>query len=157
MQSVSFKIWIRVAVSISYDDNHYTTGTSLISLLRLCSTDLSSLLLLLLLLQNTYIFKIEELYIINCISWPMRLLCRCVSLILLGRRSPGDDRGLCKNTDATTRHIRLFGRTFTMTSYFGIGYVRCEPVVSGKVSAQWSLVGSPVAEITVYTADETAV
>ena len=30
MQSVSSKIWTRVAVSISYDDNHYTTGTSLI-------------------------------------------------------------------------------------------------------------------------------
>ena len=28
MQSVSSRIWIRVAVSISYDDNHYTTGTS---------------------------------------------------------------------------------------------------------------------------------
>ena len=28
MQSVSSKIWTRVAVSISYDDNHYTTGTS---------------------------------------------------------------------------------------------------------------------------------
>ena len=28
MQSVSFKIWTRVAVSISYDDNDYTTGTS---------------------------------------------------------------------------------------------------------------------------------
>ena len=26
MQSVSSKIWTRVAVSISYDDNHYTTG-----------------------------------------------------------------------------------------------------------------------------------
>ena len=25
MQSVSFRIWIRVAVSISYDDNYYTT------------------------------------------------------------------------------------------------------------------------------------
>ena len=25
MQSVSFRIWTRVAVSISYDDNHYTT------------------------------------------------------------------------------------------------------------------------------------
>ena len=30
MQSVSSKIWTRVAVSISYDDNHYTTGTSLL-------------------------------------------------------------------------------------------------------------------------------
>ena len=27
MQSVSSRIWIRVAVSISYDDNDYTTGT----------------------------------------------------------------------------------------------------------------------------------
>ena len=27
MQSVSSRIWSRVAVSISYDDNHYTTGT----------------------------------------------------------------------------------------------------------------------------------
>ena len=27
MQSVSSMIWTRVAVSISYDDNHYTTGT----------------------------------------------------------------------------------------------------------------------------------
>ena len=28
MQSVSSRIWTRVALSISYDDNHYTTGTS---------------------------------------------------------------------------------------------------------------------------------
>ena len=28
MQSVSSRIWTRVTVSISYDDNHYTTGTS---------------------------------------------------------------------------------------------------------------------------------
>ena len=28
MQSVSSRIWTRVAVSISYDDNHYTSGTS---------------------------------------------------------------------------------------------------------------------------------
>ena len=27
MQSVSSRIWTGVAVSISYDDNHYTTGT----------------------------------------------------------------------------------------------------------------------------------
>ena len=26
MQSVSSRIWTRVAVSISYDDNHYTTN-----------------------------------------------------------------------------------------------------------------------------------
>ena len=29
MQSVSSRIWTRVTVSISYDDNHYATGTSL--------------------------------------------------------------------------------------------------------------------------------
>ena len=29
MQSVSSRIWTRVAVSISYGDNDYTTGTSL--------------------------------------------------------------------------------------------------------------------------------
>ena len=28
MQSVSFRIWTRVTVSISYGDNHYTMGTS---------------------------------------------------------------------------------------------------------------------------------
>ena len=28
MQLVSSRIWTRVAVSISYDDNHYTTGSS---------------------------------------------------------------------------------------------------------------------------------
>ena len=32
MQSVSSRIWTRVAVSISYDDNHYTTGTSILKL-----------------------------------------------------------------------------------------------------------------------------
>ena len=32
MQSVSSKIWTRVAVSISYDDNHYTTVTSSIAI-----------------------------------------------------------------------------------------------------------------------------
>ena len=33
MQPVSSGIWTRVAVSISYDDNHYTTGTSLFTVL----------------------------------------------------------------------------------------------------------------------------
>ena len=30
MQSFSSRIWTRVAVSISYDDNHYTTDTVLL-------------------------------------------------------------------------------------------------------------------------------
>ena len=29
MQSVSSRILTRIAVSISYDDNHYTTGTTI--------------------------------------------------------------------------------------------------------------------------------
>ena len=29
MQSFSSRIWTRIAVSISYDDNDYTTGTSI--------------------------------------------------------------------------------------------------------------------------------
>ena len=32
MQSVSSRIWTRVAVSISFDDNHYTTGTSFLEI-----------------------------------------------------------------------------------------------------------------------------
>ena len=32
MQSISSRIWTRVAVSISYDDNHYTSGTSIITI-----------------------------------------------------------------------------------------------------------------------------
>ena len=28
MQSVSSRVWTRVSLSISNDDNHYTTGTS---------------------------------------------------------------------------------------------------------------------------------
>ena len=29
MKSASSRIWTRITVSISYDDNHYTTGTSI--------------------------------------------------------------------------------------------------------------------------------
>ena len=34
MQSVSSRIWTRITVSISYDNNHYTTGTSRIRNIR---------------------------------------------------------------------------------------------------------------------------
>ena len=44
MQSVSSKIWTRVAVSISFDDSHYTTGSSKATMLRLDIT-LSCILL----------------------------------------------------------------------------------------------------------------
>ena len=35
MQSVSSRIWTRVAVVISYDDNHYTTGTIIIIIIAI--------------------------------------------------------------------------------------------------------------------------
>ena len=31
----AIRVWTRVTVSISYDDNHYTTGTSKIELLEI--------------------------------------------------------------------------------------------------------------------------
>ena len=34
MQSVSSRIWTRVAVSISYDDNDYTTGTFIVPVVK---------------------------------------------------------------------------------------------------------------------------
>ena len=34
MQSVSSRIWAHVAMSISYDDNHYTTGTAKIIIIK---------------------------------------------------------------------------------------------------------------------------
>ena len=40
MQLVSSRIWTRVAVSISYDDNHYTTGTSMNSCYRILFSNL---------------------------------------------------------------------------------------------------------------------
>ena len=36
MQSVSSRIWTRAAVSISYDDNDYTTGTSHVVMVCYC-------------------------------------------------------------------------------------------------------------------------
>ena len=41
MQSASSRVWTHVAVSISYDDNHYTTGTSMRMLTLLSEDDIS--------------------------------------------------------------------------------------------------------------------
>ena len=65
---------------------------------------------------------------------------------------------LCKSTDVTTRHIRLIGHTFTMTSLFGVTCVQHGPVISVVefwLCILWLLVQSPLVEITVCTADET--
>ena len=48
------RIWTRVAVSISYDDNHYTTGTSTAFLLYV---DSEILFLLIYLHQLVYFLK----------------------------------------------------------------------------------------------------
>ena len=37
MQSVSSRIWTRIAMSISYEDNHYTTGTPKTYIQQLCT------------------------------------------------------------------------------------------------------------------------
>ena len=42
MQSVASRIWTRVVVSISYDDNHYTTGTSTIGPYQFLTTPAQS-------------------------------------------------------------------------------------------------------------------
>ena len=55
MQSVSSKIWICVAVSISYDDNHYTRGTSYFINVQQCIEKLHINLTSLLLNQNVNI------------------------------------------------------------------------------------------------------
>ena len=39
MQSVLSRIWTRVAVSISYDDNHYITGMNIQDLCPRCPRD----------------------------------------------------------------------------------------------------------------------
>ena len=54
------------------------------------------------------LLKVKEKNVSNSLpmtSW----LHGSVSPTLLGRRSPGGDRVHCKNTDVTTRHIRLIG------------------------------------------------
>ena len=40
MQSVSFRIWTRVTVSTSYDNNHYTKGTSIKMNVNVCNYQL---------------------------------------------------------------------------------------------------------------------
>ena len=50
MQSVSSRIWTRAAMSIFYDDNHYTTGTSIKHLRKLYG------------LFNAEVILIEEQY-----------------------------------------------------------------------------------------------
>ena len=42
MQSVSSRIWTRVVVSISYDDNHYTTSTSFYCIIIIYSLEIFS-------------------------------------------------------------------------------------------------------------------
>ena len=52
MQSVSYRIWTRVTVSISYDDNNYTTGTSSFGLPSTKLTNFTTYLLTIWLIVN---------------------------------------------------------------------------------------------------------
>ena len=45
MQSVSSRIWTRVAMSNSYDDNHYTTGTSTFSNILITSNRMNLIII----------------------------------------------------------------------------------------------------------------
>ena len=65
MQSVTSRIWTRVAVSISYDDNDYTTGTSIIELGNARNKHLSVFLYFFFIFRNKYQIKIEHI----CIEW----------------------------------------------------------------------------------------
>ena len=58
----------------------------------------------------------------------------------LERRGPEDERVYWKSTDVTTRHIRSRGHIFTLTSKFVNASERCGPMVSGRVSALYSVV-----------------
>ena len=72
MQSVSSRIWTRVAVSISYDDNYYTTGTSMYVYIVLYvlygNATLSTELLLVLYLTLIFYLKLLCLNLLNFIS-----------------------------------------------------------------------------------------
>ena len=61
MQSVSSRIWTRVAVFISYDDNNYTTGTSFFPILYSVSFPRAY--------SNIYIYIYVYVYIYIYICW----------------------------------------------------------------------------------------
>ena len=67
MQSVSSWIWTRVVVSIFYEDNHYTTGTSFMYIyiyiyICLYIKDIYIYIYI-------YIYKIYSLYIFSCLNF----------------------------------------------------------------------------------------
>ena len=103
MQKVSSRIWTRVAVPVSSDDNSYTTVHPLCCkilwvLLKLdkwwsihCTRH--TVMVIQYIIWLLYLEK-KRKYI--SISLPMKLWLRgCVSPIILGRRSPGGDIVLC--------------------------------------------------------------
>ena len=112
MQSVSSRIWTRVAVSISYDDNHHTTDTSLHH---------GHLRLLLLYNDSWHGFSVRP-------WWP-RVLCHGVTFWLVNRGMAGRsdlessqkrvERGICNRSEAQGRLWRygLQGSTSVGTSW----------------------------------------
>ena len=64
MQSVSSKIWTRVAVSISCDDNHYTTGTSITYDFRVKGATLNSVSYCQLKMKSSF-YLLKDLHVFN--------------------------------------------------------------------------------------------
>ena len=78
MLSVSSRIWTRVTVSISYDDNHYTTGTSQV------------------LLCNSYNLTSVICFHIVCTIWPRDgTVSGATTPVQSGPRSKGNEEVLC--------------------------------------------------------------
>ena len=67
MQSVSSRIWTRIVVSNSYDDNHYTTGTSYerLNMFRGSKIELLEIELLDHLTVCIYKMRLQIIYLIN--------------------------------------------------------------------------------------------
>ena len=82
MQSVSSRIWTRVAVSIFYDDNHYTTGTCTDTLILTC---IYIHLLYNFMNTNSYrhtcVHAYALLHLIICSSCPVTKGCRVCRLL----------------------------------------------------------------------------
>ena len=53
-------------------------------------------------------------------------------IINLGRRGPGGDRVLCKNSDVPIRHLRLSGLALTMVNLAALVY-NVNQWLSGRV------------------------
>ena len=125
MQSISSRIWTRVVVSISYDDNHYTTGTCkslCVCCVRVCirykcwcilSLSLSLSLSCILPLFSLSLSLSHVIFLARA-----RALCLCVSM------------SLCVSLSFS--HACM--RTFSLSLYF----FRCSWYIIGIIVRNWN-------------------